>query len=100
MPDRLLRTLRCRNSHRPGVLGRLASAVGAGGANIGDIRTVWAGPEHIVRDLDVLMADEDTLEATIAAVNSLSVGLCAEVPTSSLPIAASWSRAASRISWP
>ena len=39
MPDRLLRTLRCRNFHRPGVLGRLATAVGNAGANIG-------GPEY------------------------------------------------------
>lgn len=62
MPDRLLRTLRCRNLHRPGVLGRLATAVGNAGANIGDIRTVWVGPDHIVRDLDVLLVDEVELE--------------------------------------
>ena len=59
--DRLLRTLRVRNEHRPGVLGRLASAIGTAGANIGDIRTVWVGPEHIERDLDILL--EDALRA-------------------------------------
>lgn len=68
MPDRLLRTLRCRNDHRPGVLGRLASAVGDAGANIGDIRTVWVGPDHIVRDLDILVSDEAGLQATLATV--------------------------------
>ena len=68
MADRLLRTLRCRNDHMPGVLGRLASSIGGAGANIGDIRTVWVGPDHIVRDLDILVDDEDVLEAAMAAV--------------------------------
>ncbi len=70
MPD-LLRTLRCRNAHRPGVLGRLATAVGAAGANLGDIRTVWVGPEHIVRDLDILVADEEMLRRTVGSVSAV-----------------------------
>jgi len=64
----LLRTLRCRNEHRPGVFGRLATAIGAAGANLGDIRTVWAGPDHIVRDLDILVDGAETLERAIEAV--------------------------------
>jgi malate dehydrogenase (oxaloacetate-decarboxylating) len=68
MADRLLRTLRVRNAHRPGVLGRLASAIGNAGANIGDIRTVWLGPEHIERDLDVLIEDLTELEVVLQAV--------------------------------
>ncbi|HEX2484383.1 MAG TPA: NAD(P)-dependent oxidoreductase [Myxococcota bacterium] len=71
MADLLLRTLRCRNDHRPGVLGRLATAIGSTGVNIGDIRTVWVGPDHIVRDLDVLVEDAGVLEKTLAAVNAL-----------------------------
>jgi malate dehydrogenase (oxaloacetate-decarboxylating) len=70
MADRLLRTLRVRNEHRPGVLGRLASAIGAAGANLGDIRTVWLGPEHIERDLDVLVEDLAELEHVLAAVRA------------------------------
>jgi malate dehydrogenase (oxaloacetate-decarboxylating) len=68
MADRLLRTLRVRNEHRPGVLGRLATAIGAAGANLGDIRTVWVGPDHIARDLDVLIEDLDVLEHVLEAV--------------------------------
>src|SRR5688572_3137477 len=68
MADRLLRTLRVRNEHRPGVLGRLATSIGAAGANLGDIRTVWLGPDHIVRDLDVLLEDLATLERVLEAV--------------------------------
>jgi malate dehydrogenase (oxaloacetate-decarboxylating) len=71
MADAILRTLRCRNAHRPGVLGRLATAIGASGANIGDIRTVWVGPEHIVRDLDVLVEDGASLGKTLDVVRSL-----------------------------
>jgi malate dehydrogenase (oxaloacetate-decarboxylating) len=68
MADRLLRTLRVRNEHRPGVLGRLATNIGAAGANLGDIRTVWLGPDHIVRDLDVLLDDPATLERVLDSV--------------------------------
>jgi malate dehydrogenase (oxaloacetate-decarboxylating) len=71
MADPLLRTLRCRNTHRPGVLGRLATAIGSSGANIGDIRTVWSGPDHIVRDLDVLVEDAAALEKTLGVVRAL-----------------------------
>jgi malate dehydrogenase (oxaloacetate-decarboxylating) len=71
MADPLLRTLRCRNEHRPGVLGRLASAIGSAGANIGDIRTVWVGPDHIVRDLDVIVDDAPSLAKILAAVDAL-----------------------------
>lgn len=69
MPDPLLRTLRVRNQHRPGVFGRLARAVGDAGANLGDIRTVWVGPDHIVRDVDVLLASPEVLEAVVEAVS-------------------------------
>lgn len=71
MADPLLRTLRCRNDNRPGVLGRLASAIGSSGANIGEIRTVWVGPEHIVRDLDVIVEDAAALEKTISVLQAL-----------------------------
>jgi malate dehydrogenase (oxaloacetate-decarboxylating) len=72
MSERLLRTLRVRNQHRPGVLGRLATAIGAAGANIGDIRTVWVGPQHIERDLDVLVEDLEELEGVLQAVRDTS----------------------------
>ncbi len=73
MPDRLLRTLRVRNKHRPGVLGLLTSRIGEAGANLGDIRTIWVGPEHIVRDLDLLVADEAMLRRVVELVRRLEV---------------------------
>jgi malate dehydrogenase (oxaloacetate-decarboxylating) len=71
MAEYLLRTLRCRNANRPGVLGRLATAMGTAGANLGDIRTVWVGPEHIVRDVDIIVDDAATLERTVEAVRAI-----------------------------
>jgi malate dehydrogenase (oxaloacetate-decarboxylating) len=68
----LLRTLRCRNEHRPGVFGRLATAIGSAGANLGDIRTVWVGPEHITRDLDILVDSPEELERVVEAVRSVA----------------------------
>jgi malate dehydrogenase (oxaloacetate-decarboxylating) len=71
MADYLLRTLRCRNANRPGVFGRLATAMGQTGANLGDIRTVWVGPEHIVRDVDILVESAAMLDQTIEAVRAV-----------------------------
>jgi malate dehydrogenase (oxaloacetate-decarboxylating) len=71
MAEYLLRTLRCRNANRPGVFGRLASAIGAAGANLGDIRTVWVGPEHIVRDVDIIVDDAPTLDRAIEAARGV-----------------------------
>ena len=71
MADSLLRTLRVSNLHRPGVLGRLATTLGSAGANIGDIRTVRSGPDHIVRDIDILVEDEQGLARATAGLLAL-----------------------------
>jgi malate dehydrogenase (oxaloacetate-decarboxylating) len=71
MADPLLRTLRVSNLHRPGVLGKLATALGTAGANIGDIRTVRSGPDHIVRDIDILVEDERGLARAVAGLRDL-----------------------------
>jgi malate dehydrogenase (oxaloacetate-decarboxylating) len=71
MAENLLRTLRCRNANRPGVFGRLASALGAAGANLGDIRTVWVGPEHFVRDIDIIVDDAAMLARAVAEVDAV-----------------------------
>ncbi len=72
----LLRTLRCRNDNRPGILGALASALGKAGANLGDIRTVSVGPQSIVRDLDLLverLEDLDHLSREIEALEGVEL---------------------------
>ena len=57
-----IRTLRVLNDNVPGVLGSLTSALGAEGANIGNVETVFLGQYHIIRDIDVLVEDEAHLE--------------------------------------
>jgi malate dehydrogenase (oxaloacetate-decarboxylating) len=71
MSENLLRTLRCRIVNRPGVFGRLATAIGNVGTSLGDIRTVWVGPEHKVRDVDVLVDGTAMLDETIEAVRDV-----------------------------
>jgi len=48
----LMRTLRFKNDNLPGVLGKLATAMGTAGDNI---RTVSLVHKHVVRDLDVFV---------------------------------------------
>jgi malate dehydrogenase (oxaloacetate-decarboxylating) len=71
MADPLLRTLRVSNLHRPGVLGKLATTLGKAGANIGDIRIVRSGPDHIVRDIDILVEDEQDLARVTEGLRAL-----------------------------
>ncbi len=70
-PYRIQRTMRLRNQNRPGVLGEVATAIGAAGGNIGDIRTVERGSRHKVRDIDVSTTDLAMLEAVLTSVREL-----------------------------
>ncbi|MGH7612277.1 MAG: NAD-dependent malic enzyme [Candidatus Dormibacteria bacterium] len=68
----MVRTLRLRNENLPGVLGEVATAIGAKGGNLGDIRTVQRGSRHVVRDIDVSTVDLQMLEGVLEAIRSLS----------------------------
>lgn len=67
----LIRTIQVRNANVPGVLGALATAVGQAGANIGNIVTVHISQNHVIRDIDVLVNDEDHLADVLYNLNSL-----------------------------
>lgn len=75
----IVRTLRCKNQMVPGTLGRLASAVGAAGANIGNIQTVQLGYHHVIRDIDIIVDDEAHLERVLKAISQLEVTAVLEV---------------------
>jgi len=66
-----MRTLRYKGDNLPGVLGKLATAVGNAGGNIGNIRTVSLGHKHVVRDLDVFVDDEEHLNRILQAIAKL-----------------------------
>jgi hypothetical protein len=68
---RIVRTLRCKNSNIPGTLGKLTTAIGQIGAEIGNIETVHLAVAHSVAraSMDSGVAqrklDDDYFEGTV-----------------------------------
>ena len=77
--DMIARTIRVRNRHEPGVLGRLATAIGEQGATIGNISTVGLSAHFTERDLDVLVGDEAHLRRLLDAIDALPDSTVLEV---------------------
>lgn len=69
--DKLVRTLRVRILDQPGYLGKVATAIGAEGGNIGDITFVQTGLTHNTRDVTVYIDHEKHLEEILSAVGQL-----------------------------
>jgi malate dehydrogenase (oxaloacetate-decarboxylating) len=61
-------TLRVRIDHRPGMLGRVATAIGEAGGTIGDIELVAIDRRHTLRDLTVDAGDEEHERGIVEAV--------------------------------
>ncbi len=68
---RIVRTLRCKNANVPGTLGKLTTAIGKAGAEIGNIETVHLGHHYTVRDIDILIESEKHLERLVNAISEL-----------------------------
>src|SRR5918998_2193787 len=51
--------MRVRIAHRPGMLGRVASAIGAAGGTIGSIDLISVDDEHTLRDITIDTAGEE-----------------------------------------
>src|ERR671911_2853640 len=64
-------TLRVRIDHRPGMLGRVASAIGEAGGTIGNIVLVEATRDHVLRDLTVDAGDEAHERGIVEAVRGV-----------------------------
>ena len=69
--DKIVKTIRVMIQDKPGFLGRVASAIGAAGGNIGDIRLVATGLEYNTRDVTVFADDDQQLEAVLEAVGKV-----------------------------
>jgi malate dehydrogenase (oxaloacetate-decarboxylating) len=67
---KILRTFRCRLDQKPGVLGRLLTAIGERGGLIGEIRTIQMGGEVVVRDITVFADDSGHIERLVDAVKA------------------------------
>ena len=68
--QKLMRTVRCRNSLARGTLARLLTAISLEGGSIGEIRIIKEGLQAIVRDITIFADDRGQLEAIIAAMES------------------------------
>jgi malate dehydrogenase (oxaloacetate-decarboxylating) len=64
-------TLRVEIEHRPGMLGRVASAIGEAGGTIGAVDLVQAEREHTIRDITVETGDASDWPRLTAAVDAV-----------------------------
>jgi malate dehydrogenase (oxaloacetate-decarboxylating) len=64
-------TLRLRLANKPGVLGKVTSAIGEAGGNIGAIDIVEVGANQLVRDITVAAGHDLHAQQIVAVVESL-----------------------------
>jgi malate dehydrogenase (oxaloacetate-decarboxylating) len=64
-------TLRVEIAHRPGMLGKVASAIGAAGGTIGAVDLVQVEGDQTIRDITVATPEESDWERLRAAVEAL-----------------------------
>jgi malate dehydrogenase (oxaloacetate-decarboxylating) len=62
-------TIRVQIEHKPGMLGRVASAIGNAGGTIGAVDLISVDDAHTVRDITVAAGDQDHWEAIVAAID-------------------------------
>jgi malate dehydrogenase (oxaloacetate-decarboxylating) len=65
-------TLRVEIEHRPGMLGRVASAIGEAGGTIGAVDLVQVQRDHTIRDITVETGDASDWPRLTAAVDAVS----------------------------
>jgi malate dehydrogenase (oxaloacetate-decarboxylating) len=63
--------LRVRIDHRPGMLGRVATAIGQAGGTIGSIDLIAIDDRHTLRDMNVDAAGTDHANAIVSAVEAV-----------------------------
>ncbi|GAC1360452.1 MAG: ACT domain-containing protein [Herpetosiphon sp.] len=64
-------TIRCQIMNRPGMLGKLTTAIGDAGGDIGAIDIVRADRHQIIRDVTVLVQGEEQGESLVATLNKV-----------------------------
>jgi malate dehydrogenase (oxaloacetate-decarboxylating) len=64
-------TIRVRIDHKPGMLGRVASAIGVAGGTIGSIDLISLDGAHTVRDIVVDTAGPEHADAIIVAIDTV-----------------------------
>ncbi len=69
--QKLIRTLRCKNRKFIGTLSKLISTISQMGGDIGNISTVSFGELFNIRDITIIVNDEDHLSAIVSAVRKI-----------------------------
>ena len=64
-------TLRCRISDKPGMFGKLSSAIGQAGVNMGDINLIALEDQYKVQDITVFLKDNKQLEKMLSAIKAI-----------------------------
>ncbi|MDR4435583.1 NAD-dependent malic enzyme [Bacillus tequilensis] len=71
----MIRTLMIETPSVPGNLGRVATAIGLLGGDIGEVETVKVGPNYTMRNITVQVENEEQLQEVITAVQDLGEGI-------------------------
>ena len=79
MDYKIVRTLRCKNASIPGTLGKLATAIGSVGVDVGNITTVHLGHHFTVRDVEVFLDNEEQLTYLLDEISRLKETTVLEV---------------------
>lgn len=66
--DKIVKTLRVMITDQPGYLGRLTTAIGAEGGNIGDIRLISSGITHNIREITIYVDNDKHLEVILQGI--------------------------------
>ncbi len=69
--DKVVKTIRMMVLDRPGFFGKVATAIGAAGGNIGDIRLVGFGIEYNTRDVTIFVDDDAHLQGVLEEVGKV-----------------------------
>lgn len=71
----IIRTIIVETPSKPGNLGKVTTAIGQAGGDIGDITTIKIGPLSTVRDITVHCGSDEQLDAVVEAVQRLGNGI-------------------------
>lgn len=67
----MIRTLMIETPTVPGNLGKVATAIGVMGGDIGEVETVKVGPNYTMRNITVQAENEEQLQEIIQAIEAL-----------------------------
>jgi len=77
--DKIVKTLRVMITDQPGYLGRLTTAIGAEGGNIGDIRLLSSGLTHNIREVTIYVDNDRHLDVILASIATVEGVIVEEV---------------------